>query len=386
MHTNSPLIDALNETQFKALARRYVAELKKQGQSPALSRVQEDLARALGHPSLHAAQQRWKQSTPPSLDRADHVDASVELSVPGLEPWHVLKLADACSRRVGLFIITGTWRSGKSTLLHQMTDYVAQKWPLRILLRVDEAGTVYQADYRGQGSSVEWRPAFSGSLSAAASFILRCEDPDITVAIDTLASNEHGALVERLVASGIHVLASCSASGAFGAVERLRDFGIKESYLTKDPNFFIGAAYVQLLPQLCSVWAQTWEYDPEDHPRALSHTLMGLPPSLRECVKTKNAQGCAACGGTGLSKKTLCAELFFPSPRQLYWLGQDELARLNAYRDLRNLADKDVNSSSYEGKIIVEHALTKVLRGQLCPLAVDEKFGPYLPPDSLAET
>lgn len=61
------LIEEINEPLFKALAKNYLKLIKQRDPtSPqTLSSIQEDLARVVGYPNLHAAQAQWaKQCTP----------------------------------------------------------------------------------------------------------------------------------------------------------------------------------------------------------------------------------------------------------------------------------------------------------------------------------
>lgn len=61
------LIEEVNEPLFKALAKNYLKLIKQRDpqSSQTLSSIQEDLARVVGYPDLHAAQVQWaKHATP----------------------------------------------------------------------------------------------------------------------------------------------------------------------------------------------------------------------------------------------------------------------------------------------------------------------------------
>lgn len=202
-------------------------------------------------------------------------------------------------------------------------------------------------------------------------------DPDI-IMIGEVRDKITGDLTKKAVQSGHQVLTTVHATSALGIIERFQDFGLSKSVLGS-PDFLTGLLYQKLLPttcQNCCVDLQDaiqYEYA-SDNDKAVFERMMEIMDITDYRVKIRNHDGCEYCNNTGISGRSVCAEVIMLDLKMIELISEGKQIELMKY--WRNLSDKNPASLNFKGKTCMEHAFQKVLTGQCCPHDLESSFKP----------
>jgi type II secretory ATPase GspE/PulE/Tfp pilus assembly ATPase PilB-like protein len=166
------------------------------------------------------------------------------------------------------------------------------------------------------------------------------QDPNI-IMIGEIRDSATAAIALRAALTGHLVLSTLHTNDAASVIPRLINMGI-EPYLIA--SALRGAAAQRLLRKVCPHCAEEREPSPEE--RRLLEAAGIQAATLRE------GRGCAACGRTGFSGRTVAAELFTadPSMEELI-LGRTNIAALQEHLRGRGM------------KTLLEDGLEKAARG-----------------------
>lgn len=187
---------------------------------------------------------------------------------------------------------------------------------------------------------------------------LHC-DPDVLF-IGEIRDKEVGDTVIDSVLSGIMVSSTIFASSPYNAFRQLDAYSTND--MGDDPLFLNGIVYQALLPKTCTSCSKlvSEKAVPETHAEVFER----LKLSGVESIRIRNKKGCFDCI-EGVESRTVVAEIVPVTPE--------------IYKALRsgnmNLA-KSIHLQN-GGKTIQDHALEKVLAGEVDPLDAEEKIGPF---------
>lgn len=301
-----------------------------------------------------------------------------DLEKLGYSPTQVKNLIDIISRPVGALIIAGTTGSGKSTTLknllmfsnasngYRRKIYTIEDPPEYKIPRVSQIPVV-----RRKSEDYSLKSPFADPLIAT----MRA-DPDILM-IGEIRDGFTGDGLKKATQSGHQVMTTVHASSALGIIERLTDFGITPSVMGS-PEFLTGLVYQKLMPVLCPHCSVPL-VDKIKGGNA-SVELMELTNRIQEItdiekadIRLKNEEGCSSCYH-GVSGREVCAEVISPDFTMLRLFREQDA--IGAYIYWRSLSDGDDTSTDMTGKTALEHALSKMLKGQVSPYDIESGFGP----------
>ena len=80
--------------------------------------------------------------------------------------------------------------------------------------------------------------------------------------------------------------------------------------------------------------------------------------------------GCEACLNTGISGRTVCAEIVQPDLTMLRLFRDGKM--VEAYEYWRSMSDRDPLSDRMTGKTVLEHGLYKVALGKVSPVDLEK--------------
>ncbi|MEO0679360.1 MAG: GspE/PulE family protein [Pseudomonadota bacterium] len=211
--------------------------------------------------------------------------------------WPSLGLPDDLAERLeaianrphGLMLVTGPTGSGKTTTLYTALSQLDRDQ--RKICTIEDP-----IEYALDGiNQVQVHPEVGMSFARALRALLR-QDPDVIMVgeirdAETTENAVRAALVGRMVLSTLHT------NSAVAAIERLVDLNA--------PRFLIaavlrGVASQRLVPRLCPACRV-----PDAAARRSPPIVDGAPVEGAYCM----AEGCNACGGTGVQGRAMLAEL-----------------------------------------------------------------------------
>lgn len=218
---------------------------------------------------------------------------ALRLSELGLNDAVVTCVEGMLAKEHGLVLVTGPTGSGKTTTLYAALQQLASG--ARKILTVEDP-----VEYVFEGvNQTQVNEAAGVSFATALRAFLR-HDPDV-ILVGEIRDTETARLAVQAALTGHLVLATLHTNDAASAPARLIDMGVEPFLLG---GVLLGAVAQRLLPTLCPSCARPRKLSRED--RALLRALDMEPDGsgLRE------ANGCAACGGTGRIGRRPIAEAF----------------------------------------------------------------------------
>lgn len=294
------------------------------------------------------------------------------LNVLGYSPMQLNLISKALRRPVGLILMIGTTGSGKTTTIASMLNTIVHEnmTPNGLTLKIitAEDPTEYVIKHITQHSvnrNKEYGPD-SSPFADAMNTLMRC-DPDIFMLGETRDKFSAAAL-QGGVQSGHTAFSTTHASSGFGALKRLRSFGIADDVLGS-LDFISALIYQTLVPkncEHCKIPYVEWllkENKSEKELDLINRFETITTQSERSSVFIRNQHGCNHCRNCGLKGRTVVAEVVMPSVKTRYAIEQrnDSLA---TYYFLKE-----------GGKLIKAHALEKVLSGTVCLMEAEKAVG-----------
>lgn len=295
---------------------------------------------------------------------------------------HQNVLDRAFLRSSGLILFSGTTGSGKSTTMSNRIRILVQERPTKAILTVEEPveyiidGAHQTAVLRNEGESGQ--NAFQRTLSN----IMR-QDPDVLM-LGEIRDIETADMALQGVRSGHLLISTVHAGAAPTCYDRMAGLGVPRPDLaTMDlVAALVFQALVQVLCEHCRipVREQLNSNDP-----AVSGTLQRLRIALErnavpgrsesgdglDGIFLRNPSGCPHCHGRGIVGRTVCAEVFQPTPDMLTPIAKGDSTTLwKMWRDQVDPKDP----SSMRGRRAIEHAMWKMTQGQVSPVEVESSF------------
>jgi len=284
-------------------------------------------------------------------------------------------LRKSISQPNGLVVLAGRVGSGKSLTIHSMcTDYITRATHNNVVTKklvTFESPVEYkidgakQVEYKRDGSRSEEqeRLYFESQVQS----LLRM-DTNACV-LGEIRGKNVAQLAIQLVQSDNIVLTTIHAQSALKIFNRLNNLGMEKEVLT-EPNFFLALVYQTLVKVPCKRCAKSIEDDKYTSIKARIKDLIkryNLKLSLLDNIQIINSKGCEECS-FGVTGRTLIAEIVEPTIEIL------EELKIGNFNQAYSLWRED-GGITYQ-----EHALEKILKGDVCPLAYEDKV------QSLAET
>jgi type II secretory ATPase GspE/PulE/Tfp pilus assembly ATPase PilB-like protein len=157
------------------------------------------------------------------------------------------------------------------------------------------------------------------------------------------------------------VFSTVHAQSALQIFNRFKGLGMAVDILT-EPSFLLALVYQTLIKTPCHHCAMKIADDYQELKERLVALInrYSLDESLLENVRIINTDGCKHCH-YGVSGRTIVAEIIEPKLQLL------EACKNNDHK-LAHLAFRADDGMTYK-----EHALIKILMGQICPLAYENK-------------
>ena len=289
-------------------------------------------------------------------------------------------LMNIVSRPVGSLTIAGTTGSGKSTTLKNLLMYINKLAEFKLKMYSIEDPPEYKIPRISQIPVVRRKgddEAKGGSKYGKAITACMRADPDI-IMVGEVRDAITGDLVKKAIQSGHQVLTTVHAASAIRILERYLDFGLSRSVMAS-PEFLTGLCYQKLLPVSCPHCRISFKEAVAND--VISGDYKKVQRRLKE-VKIDTAKyeifvrgpGCEKCGGMGVSGRTVCAEIMMLDFAILEYIALGDMIGIMQY--WRSLSDNDVTSENMTGKTAMEHAVQKMLRGIVDPIAVEKEFKP----------
>ena len=264
----------------------------------------------------------------------------------------------------GATIITGETGGGKSTSIKCFIECNPQRQNLAIYTIEEpveyEIEGVHQYPFQRDLGDPD---GASKAMSAVVAGHVRL-DPDILV-VGEIRDRITADALRQFVDSGHGGVGTLHARFISGITGRLEHpgIGIDREVLTY-PSFVSLLVFQDLVPVLCPECCLIEEIAVKTIEAAHNHVeflrALNLP---RDNVRWKNPLGCPHCRGRGTVGKTVVAEMLSPEQEWLDAIraGKDAAA-IEIYR---SMSDGDLTSENMDGKTVFEHALARVLRGQV---------------------
>ena len=254
------------------------------------------------------------------------------LSGLGLSRAEVEQLDAAVGQPQGLILVTGPTGAGKSTTLYSMLT--RRHSPEVNVVTIEDP-----IEYRVPGATqVQVDPkaglTFAGSLRA----ILR-QDPDV-ILVGEIRDGETAEIAFQAALTGHLVFTTLHTNDAIGAIDRLRDLGVKPQLMTSATNLIVAQ---RLARRVCEHCAE--RYAPA------ADVLQRLRIAADDHA-FRRGRGCDACARTGYSGRVGIFEILRLTPRL-----RDLVMRQAPEAQLRRAA------ASAGTRFLLEDALAKVRAG-----------------------
>jgi general secretion pathway protein E len=281
-------------------------------------------------------------------------------------------------RRVSLapsggIIFSGTTGSGKSTslagLIIEILSYskgkkkiISVESPVEYVINGVDQLVVHESAGMSEEEITE---EFNKALKA----LMRL-DPDI-IYCNEIRNSTTALFSQKAIQSGHLFLSTVHAQSALGVIERL-------ARIEMDLDLLCSIGFIQLVVhqtliqnscQYCSKKISDLEITEKNSLKHLIERIekvvdtYSLPENSLQKIRFRNDSGCNQCNQTGVSGRTVVAEMLLPNIEILKLIR--EKRTVDAYNAWRN----------HGFNTILEHAISKLFHGEICPLALESKLG-----------
>ena len=304
--------------------------------------------------------------------RIIHVGASAKIRTAqqlGYSPQHEEQLSRMFARSSGLILFNGTTGSGKSTSMANYLMMYCKARPGKKVRTVEDP-----VEYIIPGA---FQTNAQEGLNLVLKQIMR-SDPDV-IMVGEVRDHETAGLCLHATRSGHLTISTLHANGCMIAYDRLAGMGVARMDLAS-VGLVAGMVYQKLVKVTCPrcrIRARDMTNNPSEVDAALAARLLhylnatdGNDAAL-DGIYWQNASGCEHCRFTGYSSRTVCAEIFMPTPSVSPIIASGDSLELT--RAWRSTIDKS-NPRSTNGRNAFEHAIFKMRDGICSPAAVEDEF------------
>ena len=221
------------------------------------------------------------------LDREKGI---VPLKQLGLQPDVLQEIQYMMAKPIGIFLVTGTTGSGKTTTLYSILNQLNE---VGINIMTLEDPVEYpMAMIRQTNINDDIGLTFSTGIRS-----LMRQDPDV-ILVGEIRDEDTATMAIRAAMTGHQVYATLHANSVFGAIPRLLDIGVEKSILSGN---IIGILAQRLVRKLCTHCKTP--YDASDFEKQ----LMGY--DVNQPLKLHKATGCQRCANTGYKGRVSVVEV-----------------------------------------------------------------------------
>jgi general secretion pathway protein E len=301
----------------------------------------------------------------------------------GYTDQQVAELLNISSRPVGSLIIAGVTGSGKSTTLKNLLMFINAHTEYKLKIYTIEDPPEYKIPRVSQIPVIRRKDDNESSgVSPFEAPIKACmrADPDI-IMVGEVRDKVTGDLIKKAIQSGHQVLTTIHAASSIGIIDRLLDFGLTPSVLGS-PDFLTGLLYQKLLPVLCRhckvKFSDLIEKSDDDSIDTEAYNMYQRLHDVLGEFDPHNiyvrGTGCKHCNNLKVEGRTVCAEIIMLDLNMLKFILESDILGLMKY--WRNLSDNKLNSTIMTGKTAMEHAMQKMLVGDVSPFDLEASFKP----------
>lgn len=286
---------------------------------------------------------------------------TLALSDLGYQPAQCQTLEALCRFRSGIVLISGATGSGKSTTLKLVMEKLVRDDPGIHVLTLEDPPEyvikgVNQSPIVGDRSNVA---AVEQAWGQAIADAMRL-DPDV-IMIGEIRDSVSARMAFRAAMTGHLVWTTIHANTAMTILYRLKDEGVTDSLLT-DETILIGLINQSLVPTLCEHCKVSFHAAKE----ALSENIQARITSTCETNSVYlTGQGCSHCNQTGVSGRTVVAEIISTTPQFM-----------EVYRTMGHNAAGKFWREHLGGVRKMDAAICKINAGLVSPLSVEKILGP----------
>lgn len=304
----------------------------------------------------------------------------IPLTKLGFEPSQEKTIKSIIAKPIGALVIAGTTGSGKSTTLKNLLMSVNLARDYKSKIYTIEDPPEYKIPFVSQIPVTRRKGQETINPFEAPLIATMRGDPDILM-IGEIRDTLTGDGLKKATQSGHQVMTTVHAASSLGIVERLSDFNISPNIMAS-PEFLTGLLYQKLLPVLCPVCSK--EFSELIESAGVTEEVIELQKRLEDVfedvsqdklsIKIRNQNGCDKCKHTGISGRTICAEIISPDFEMLnYFKNQDAAGALKYWL---STSDENILSNEMRGKSAQEHAILKMSKGIISPFDLETAFGP----------
>lgn len=292
---------------------------------------------------------------------------AIEIDQLGYMDNQLSKLTKASNNHNGIVVLSGEVGSGKSVTIQSLAKYYIKLATvggnLTKKLVTFESPVEYpiagaeQIEYKRNPKNSDEQERLH--LEANIQSLLRM-DSDACV-LQEIRSKNTAQLAIDLVQSNNLVFTTVHAQSALQIFNRFQGLGMSIDILT-EPSFLLALVYQTLIKTPCNHCATKLTTEHQELKERLISLInrYSLDESLLYNVRIINSKGCQHCH-YGVSGRTIVAEIIEPTLKLL-------AACKNNDHQLAHKAFREDGGITYK-----EHALMKILMGQICPLAYENK-------------
>lgn len=298
----------------------------------------------------------------------------------GLEDNQIHDLMNVANQTSGTLFLAGVTGSGKTTTMNTLLKEINSFSNYSKKIYTIESPVEYKIDNVTQ-INIDPRSYFHNQFSAYTEELETCvnNQADLILISDTYSKATAQAVTNA--AKSAFLMSTIHASSALGIILRLQDFDISNEEMANS-QFLKTLGYQKLLPIVCDHCHHLVDelFNNEDKNIANKNKYLRFFKELEQVypniditnVKLRNSNGCEHCNQNGIKGRTACAEIITLDNTMYKLIKDNNLEELQSY--WLSLSDNDLASPNMRGKRVMEHALYKMLKGQIDPLDIESRF------------
>lgn len=287
-------------------------------------------------------------------------DKSTDLCALGYTEKQRNQVTTMKRKPTGINIIGGPTGSGKSTTLQRtLLSIHEEARGTKHIITVEDPPEypmpgIVQTPVANAGTEEERAIAFQAAIKATMRL-----DPDV-IMIGEMRDMPSVRLAIQAAMTGHQVWSTVHANGAFAIIDRMIDLGISLNVMS-DPSIVTGLICQRLLKVLCKhckqpLSEQIERYSPDDRNRILASVdFSGVYVA---------GKGCPHCQQTGISGRTVVAEVVLPDEKMMAFIRRGEKTQAIEYWRAAG------------GSNMLEQAIIKINAGLVDPFQAEEGVGP----------